>query len=347
MSEVAPLNPTAQSEKRRKIEAGLVVLASAVVAIMVPGIILNALGVPHAGVVGMTGLATMISTAMLGWRAGAIGALTLTVGLVIADAAAHFWITAVIVMVVVSVAYGLTALRGWQWGFMLTAILFAAVIVNPPTRDLTLTHPVTLLDLAVVTAATTAFGVAAVTLITKGRALSKEVPIGPERAYPYAAMLGIAALITTSIALQGSFKGGAALMMTPIIVLEPFLKHGMIVRIFDRGWGVVAGSLLAIGLSVAIAQDWGVFVAGAVAAAVALFAKMAKWEYRHYVAALTTAVVLFSGPQATILADGRDRMVATLLGIAIAAVLAALSIPLLRRARQEESRGVSASSVAS
>ncbi len=308
----------------------------AVLIVVLPGAVLHRLGLP--GTIGLTGVAAMTATAILGWRAGAVSAVALSFGLVVADVSAHFWLTATMVMVVVSVAYGLSAMKGWQWGLMLTTIQFAVIIVNPPTRDLTLTHPLSVLDLFLVTAGTTVFAVAAVSLVTRGHALSVEKPVAADRVVAYVVMLGLAAAITTPIVTVGHLKGGPALLMTPMIVLEPYLRHGMIGRLLDRGWGVLLGSLLGIGAAVALNADWAVYVTGSCAAAFAIGAKLAKWEYRRYVEALTAAVVLFSGTKAAIVANGRERMVATMLGLVISAALAALAIPLLRRARSDDAQ---------
>ena len=318
----------------RKVPVAVFVAVTAAVIVVVPGAVLHRLGL--SGTIGLTGVAAMTATAMLGWRAGVLSAAALSFGLVVADVSAHFWLTATMVMVVVSVAYGLSAMKGWQWGLMLTTVQFAVIIVNPPTRDLTLTHPLSVLDLFLVTAGTTVFAVVAVSLVTRGRALSVETPVPADRVVAYVVMLGLAAAITTPIATVGHLKGGPALLMTPMIVLEPYLRHGMMGRLLDRGWGVFLGSLLGIGAAVALNASWAIYGAGALAAALAICAKLAKWEYRRYVEALTATIVLFSGSRAAIVASGRERMVATLLGLSISATLAALAIPFLRRAQRND-----------
>lgn len=317
-----------------RLEIGAFVLPVAIVTVIVPALVLHRLGLP--GTIGLTGVAVMLATAMLGWRVGLLSAGALTFGLVVADVAASNRLSATLVMVLVTVAFGLSARRGWQWGLMLTAIQFAVVTADPPTRDLTLTHPVSVLDMFLLTAATTVFAVGTICLLTRGRALSVEEPIDLDRVVPYAVMLGVAAAITTPIVLSGHFKGAPALMVTPIIVLEPYWRDGMMGRLLDRGWGVIVGSLLAIGAAVTVDADWAIYLLAAIAAGVALHAKVAKWPYRRYVEGLTAAVVLYSGSSATIVADGRDRMLATVLGIAICAAIAVAMLPFLRRARRDD-----------
>ena len=334
MTHAAGATAAPRHRARLGLETGLFVIPVAMVAVIVPALVLHRLGLP--GTIGLTGVAVMLATAMLGWRVGLLSAGTLTFGLVVADVAAHNRVSATLVMILVSVAFGLSARRGWQWGLMLTAIQFAVVTADPPTRDLTVSHPVSVLDMFLVTAATTAFAVGTIWLLTRGRALSVEKPIAADRVVPYAAMLGVAAAITTPIVLSGHFKGAPALMVTPIIVLEPYWRDGMIGRLLDRGWGVIVGSLLAIGAAVTVDADWAIYLVAAIAAGVALHAKVAKWPYRRYVEGLTAAVVLYSGSSAVIVADGRDRMLATALGIAICAAIAAAMLPFLRRARRED-----------
>jgi len=74
--------------QRRAIEKLVIALVTVTITLIVPGLILGRIGLTHAGVVGLAGLAAVIATATLGWRVGAATGVAVTVGVVLADVAA-------------------------------------------------------------------------------------------------------------------------------------------------------------------------------------------------------------------------------------------------------------------
>ena len=314
---------------RRKVEKFVVAVATVLITLIVPGLVLSRLGLTGAGVVGLAGLSAVIATAVLGWRVGALTGVLVTVGTVLADAAAGSWLAATIVMVLASMLYGFSAQRGWQRGVILAPIALAFVIAEPPTGGWSVDRP--LLMVAVTTAATVTFGVLVATLLSRGSAPKPEHPVPPVRTRGFAIMLGVAAAITTPITvLAGWGHAGAWLIMTPLIVIQPSLSDA-VGKSLRRAAGTVAGFIVAAGLAAVIPEGWVLYVIGAVFAGFALYAMGRSWDYSIFAAAVTVAVVLLEGVSTSVADTGRWRLIATLLGVGIAVALSAAMTPLYKR----------------
>lgn len=315
--------------RRRKVERLVVALATVGITLIVPGLVLERLGLSGAGVVGLAGLAAVIATSVLGWRVGALTGVFVTVGSVLADAAAGSWLAATLVMVVASVIYGFSALRGWQHGVVLAPIALAFVIAEPPSDGWAGDRP--LLALGIATAATSIFGVLVTTGLARGRAPRPGPPVAPMRTRGFVIMLGIAAAITTPITvLAGWGHAGAWLIMTPLIVIQPSLSDA-VGKSLRRAAGTVAGFIVAAGLAAVIPEGWVLYVIGAVFAGFALYAMGRSWDYSIFAAAVTVAVVLLEGVSTSVADTGRWRLIATLLGVGIAVALSAAMTPLYKR----------------
>lgn len=88
--------------QRRAIEKLVIALVTVNFTLIVPGLILERIGLTNAGVVGLAGLAAVIATATLGWRVGAMTGVVVTIGVVLADVAAASWLAATALMVLAS-----------------------------------------------------------------------------------------------------------------------------------------------------------------------------------------------------------------------------------------------------
>lgn len=307
----------------------LVSLAIAGITLVVPGVLLEQAGVTGAGVIGLAGLAATIASATLGWRVGALAAVVVTAGVVLADAAAGSWLTSTLVMVAVSAGYGLSATRGWQRGLSLVPIAIAFVIASPPSTGWSGDRP--LLAIAVVTAATAAFGVVVSALLTRHPTSAQQSAVNAVRARGYAIMLAIAAVVTTPIAVLGNWgHPGGWLIMTPLIVIQPQL-HDAVEKSWRRALGTIIGFVIAFGCSVVIPAGWGLYVIGAAFAGFALFALGRSWSYSIFATALTVAVVLLEGTSTSVADTGRWRLLATLLGVGVAIAIVAAMAPLYKK----------------
>lgn len=321
--------------RRRAIEKWVIALVTVTITLIIPGLILERIGLTHAGVVGLAGLAAVIATATLGWRVGAATAVAVTVGVVVADVAAASWLAATALMVLASVIYGLTALRGWQHGLVLAPIAVGFAIAEPPTRAVTGDRPFLLVGLAMV--ATVAFGVLVAAALSRGATPKPAAPVARLRTRGFAIMLGLAAAITTPITvIAGWGHAGGWLIMTPLIVIQPSL-HDAMSKSLRRAAGTIVGFAIAFVIALVIPQGWVLYVIGAVFAGFALYAMGRRWDYSVFAATLTVAVVLLEGASTSVADTGEWRVIATLVGVGIALALVAALTPLYMRviAREE------------
>lgn len=315
--------------RSRAIGKLVVALVTVNITLIVPGLVLERIGLSHAGTVGLAGLAAVIATAMLGWRVGAATGVFVTAGVMLADAAAVSWLAATAVMVLASVAYGLTAMRGWQRGLILAPIALAFVVAEPPTSVLTGDRPVLLLGVA--TAATVTFGVLVAAALSRGSSPKASTPVPRLRARGFALMLGLAAAITTPITmLAGWGHAGGWLIMTPLIVIQPSL-HDAMGKSLRRAGGTIVGFAIAFGVSLVIPQGWVLYCVGAAFAGFALYAMGRPWDYSVTATAITVAVVLLEGTSTSVADTGKWRLIATLLGVGIVLALIAALTPLYMR----------------
>lgn len=307
----------------------LVSMATVTITLVVPGVILERAGVSNAGVVGLSGLAVVIATATLGWRVGVGTGVAVTAGVVLADAFSGSWFLATVVMVLGSVAYGLTAQRGWQRGVILAPIAMGFAIAEPPAQAWPGDHPLLLITVAMV--ATSAFAVLVTVVLSRGASSLSPTPVAPLRARGFALMLGIAAAVTTPITvLAGWGHAGGWLIMTPLIVIQPAL-HDAVAKSLRRAGGTVAGFIVAVGIGELIPEPWALYILGAVFAGFALYAMGRHWDYSVFAAAVTVAVVLLEGTATSVADTGRWRLIATLLGVGIAVAVTAAMTPLYVR----------------
>jgi Predicted membrane protein len=159
--------------------------------------------------------------------------------------------------------------------------------------------------------------------------------VSDSRALAYAALLAVTALITTSVAIAGDLgHPGGWLIMTPFIVLQPYVQEGWD-RSLRRAGGTLLGFTMAyLGASV-IAQSWLLYVVGTVSYAIAMYALLRQWDYVVYAAFLTLAIVILEGVGASVEVTAEYRLEATAGGVVLSLVAMALALPLYRRAARK------------
>lgn len=315
-----------------KVMKFVVVMATAMITLVVPGLILQRAGIANAGVVGLAGLAVVLATATLGWRVGVLTGGLVTAGVVLADAVAGSWVSATLLMVLASVLYGLSAKFGWQRGVSLAPIALAFVIAEPPSQAWAGDHP--LLLIAVAAAATSAFGVLVTVVLSRGKSSLSPVPVSSRRAQGFAVMLGIAAAVTTPISvLAGWGHAGGWLIMTPLLVIQPALNDA-VTKSMRRATGTVVGIVIAVGIGALIPEPWVLYFVGTVFAGLAMYAMDRRWDYSIFVSGMTVAVVLLEGTATSVTDTGRWRLIATLLGVGIAIAVTAVMSPFYVRANR-------------
>jgi len=308
----------------------LVPLVVTLVALALPGVALSYLGLPGAASsVGLSGLAAVIATYVLGWRIGLGVVAAFAVGTPACLLASEHWLGAGVLMAAVGFAFGMTATRGWERGLTLVPIAFGFAVADPPRVALDIAN------LAAVTGVSITVALLAVVIvhaITRGHHLGVHGQVPRLRGIGYACMLAIAGAITTAIAVHGSWlHAGGWLIMTPFIVLQPDLKEALR-KSLKRGLGTIAGFAIAFLLANLVSNDWSAYAIGIGACLLALYALDRHWDYAAYATALTVAVVFIEGAGTSISQTSELRLAATVLGVGICLATMAVANPIYVRA---------------
>lgn len=311
-------------------------LAMALPVLALPIVAMSVLGLPAAGsAVGLSGLAALIATYVLGWRIGLGIAAALAIGIPACLLASGNWLAASALMAGVGIAFGMTATRGWQRGLTLVPIAFGFGVADPPQSVLS---AASLAGIAAIAALAALLAVGVVQVITRGRHLQMAGTVSARRAIGYAGMLGIAAAITSGIAVQGGWlHAGGWLIMRPFIVLQPNLKEALR-KSLKRGLGTIAGFAVAFVLATVVSQGWAVYAIGIGAAVLSLYALERHWDYAAYAASLTVAVVFIEGAGTSISKTSELRLAATVTGVLICLAIMAVANPMYARAERERPR---------
>jgi len=308
----------------------LVPLAVTLVALALPGVALSYLGLPGAASsVGLSGLAAVIATYVLGWRIGLGVVATFALGTPACLLASEHWLGASVLLAAVGFAYGMTATRGWERGLTLVPIAFGFAVADPPATALGIAN---LAAITTVSVAVALLAVVVVHIITRGHHLGIHGQVPRLRGIGYACMLAIAGAFTTAIAVHGSWlHAGGWLIMTPFIVLQPDLREALR-KSLKRGLGTIAGFAIAFLLANLVSNDWTAYAIGIGACLLALYALERHWDYAAYATALTVAVVFIEGAGTSISQTSELRLAATVLGVVICLAVMAVANPIYVRA---------------
>lgn len=315
-----------------------IIVAVLTLILILPSLVLAPLGAPTAGsMIGLGGLGIAFITRATNRRVALLSAVALGVAsLAAANADAHP-IIGVLVLCVVAVGQGITARWGWNQAFIVLPITLAFVasesVLTPPV-DSAIPFAAGMTGYALLVAL-------AVSALSQRTAPASITPtVSWERTIGYVALLVIATSITSIIALTGDWgHTGGWLIMTPFIVLEPYLGHGWR-KALNRGVGTVVGLLIADGLAAVLGQGFQLTTLGYAFALGAIIASVKKWQYAIYATLLTPAVVILESVGRPVDQTGYERVVATIIGVGVALGAMALASPVYRmRARQATARG--------
>lgn len=303
-------------------------VAVAIFALALPSAVLVPLGATTAaGLFGLGGLGVVLASALGGWRLAMITGALLGVLGGGGVAAAGQQLPGVLVMVSAAIGVGLSAHFSVQQGTINSAITVAFIVAEAPRQA-----PVE---------GGVAFGVAlgayavAVALLIRLLGLAREAPPvtpGPSwtRTWGFTISLVIATIATTALALASNLgHTGGWLIMTPFIVMLPYVQDSWR-KALSRGAGTVGGFALAMLASSLVGPGLALSVVGVFFAALTAYALVKKWPYATYALVLTPAIVIIESSGRSVEQTAQQRLVATLLGIAIALAVMAVAFPLDR-----------------
>jgi len=307
--------------------ASLVLVALVVVAVPVAVSIFVGQGARGA-LVSLAGICAAMATAGINARAGLVVALVVGAGGALVVLASSLWIVAALAMAAVGFGFGLTAQRGWQaaLAWIPSTLGFVVADAGGSGGDITLTA----LEVGVAFTVWGLMTVAIVSVLARRMPLPSAPAVSGSRAVAYAALLAIAAFITTSIAVAVSLgQPGGWLIMTPFIVLQPYVQQGWD-RSLRRAGGTVLGFAIAYIVASLISSDAVLYSVGIASYAIAMYALIRRWDYVVYAAFLTIAIVILEGASSSVEMTAEYRLEATAGGVGLALLLMALALPLYR-----------------
>lgn len=307
----------------------VLLIAAANVFLFLPLVVLPSSQFDSAGgLLSVAAIAMVSVTYARGLKVGITSGAFLGLASAVAIASASNAFAGVIVMTLVAVLQGLTGRSGLNKATIMIPVTLAFVVTEPPAAgplSSALVFGLALAGFAMIVAAT-------IGLITKKSApASHSNAISRSRTASYAALLSVTTIATSSIALSNDWgHTGGWLIMTPFIVIQPYVQDGWR-KALARAGGTVLGFAIAYGLAELLGPSIALTITGFLFATAAILARVKVWPYAVYATFLTPAIVIIesSGRSVTELAD--KRLEATILGVALSMIAMAIAVPIYRR----------------
>jgi hypothetical protein len=298
------------------------------VTLILPGLVFSQFNSAAVGsLIGLIGLGTLVATLVHGAKVGMAGTLVMAFMSGLAYLSSTNPIYGIPFMVTAAIIIGLSARVGWQTSFTLYAISLAFIVSGKPS-EVSL-DVAALLSLCIL--GTGVFVIMAATLIMKSSNIT--VPnssMNWSRTLAFTVLLSVTQLAAASIALLNDWgHTGGWLMMTPFIVIQPYLHDGWM-KALRRAAGTIAGFTIAVLLGNLITSTTILAVIGGVFALLAAEAFVKRANYTLYVSLLTPAVVILESVGRPVSQIAEYRLVATILGIGLSLIAMAVAIPIYR-----------------
>ncbi|MDD2858016.1 MAG: FUSC family protein [Candidatus Nanopelagicales bacterium] len=304
-------------------KALVLALALFTVATFAPVAVVSALGwhtvVPIALLTGLS--AVMASLTGGGWRTGLLLAVPFAAFAgVLTWAQPHAW-AAALVMAAAALLRGLTAIDGLHNALMTSVITLGFVVAKPPTPQTDLAAPVAV---ALVVLATCLW-VTLIALVTRRWSRKPAlVRIPRQRAIAFSVVLALMVGAATWFVVRLDLgEGGAWIILTLLVVVQPYLKDGMR-KAIERSAGTLLGFVLAVAIGLLTTSSMVLGILGAACMVTATAAMILGRPYWQYAAFLTAAIILFVGSDGSVLHTAEVRLGATL--IAVVATMAVIIV---------------------
>ncbi len=291
-------------------------------------------GLPRAaGLLCLTGLASLVVCARLGWRQAGLGVLGLALLSVPAALSQNDSLAATLVMTLAAFALGLSGRWQLQQVYWLMIVSLCLLITNTP---LAAAPPA--LDLVRLASAVLLCGGLAILLQSR---LSPREPLAVSatafpvahswrRSVGYGVLLATATLVSTPIALQNHWHiTGLWLILTPFLVLRPFVRDAWRVAL-HRCLGTIAGVLLVMLLGGLLPPSLPLQLPAIVLGVSAALIAIRRGHPALMVMALTATIVLFNSNPADLIGMADRRLQASAIGVAIALGVMAVAHPIER-----------------
>jgi uncharacterized membrane protein YccC len=157
------------------------------------------------------------------------------------------------------------------------------------------------------------------------------VPIPRQRAIAFAMVLALMVGIATWFVVRFDLgEAGAWIILTIVVVLQPYLKDGMR-RALERSGGTLLGFAVAVAFGLLTTSTAALAVLGAACMVTAVAVMLLGRPYWMFATFLTAAIILFVGSDGSVLHTAEVRLGATLIAVlATMAVIVAFT-PVAKR----------------
>jgi len=305
------------------------IIALALAALIAPNLVLSE-APAAAGMLGLGGLGFVLATLAAGLRIGVLAALLVGAASGIAVASSAVVAIGVLVMVATAIGLGVSARWHWNRAFIALPITVAFIVAEDPSQD-------PLASGFAFGAAMAGYGLVVAVIssplrprkrIGDGEPVSD--PASWSRTWGYTSVLAVTTAATSAIALTFDWgHTGGWLMMTPFIVIQPYIQDGWR-KAFSRTLGTVGGFLIAYLLGELLGSGDLLTAFGVAFGVLAVTAMVERWPYAVYATLLTPAIVILESIGRPIQTTDNNRLVATVLGVALALLAMAVATPLYR-----------------
>jgi hypothetical protein len=298
-------------------------------AVIAPAPIVSALGFGAvSSVIGLAGVGAIVAVLAVGLRIALLAAAGAGVAAGLLAVASITWVSAAVVMSLVALVFGLSALKGWQSGFVSFVVALSYIASDGAKMLEPVGRAAVVLSIAFVV-----WGMicAAIAHLFFRKPVLPIKPQSQRTVLGYVIMLTVVTFITQSLAI-GLDLGhtGGWLVMTPFLVILPHIPDGFR-KSLRRAAGTIGGFLIVISLSAITTSHTILAVSGAVMLTAAMYAKLKNLDYFFFALFLTPGIVILEGLSSSVTAEAVHRLEATIGAVVISLVAMAIISLLGRR----------------
>ena len=318
--------------KLKKNAKRVLIVAFVLAVVAVPGLLLTMVGANAAMTCGtFAAVCALIATFAMDWRAGILATtlLAVTCGLIMLFE--PIALLCALVLAALAFLVGYSAKRGMSANLIMVVISAGFIVVQPPTlHD---SKIVNALLVVLVIAIAGVWATAITWFIARNIPHKEHEHLHTSRAVAYGVMLAILVGIATWISVKYALgHAGGWFILTIAIVLQPYLQEAMR-KTVHRSVGTILGFGIAFIIGIFVTEPFFLYLAGTVCLFFAIsFFTDPKRPYWLYVMFLTPTIVVFESAGGSITGLARERLFATLGGVAIALIAEAIMIPVYRSA---------------
>lgn len=291
--------------------------------ILIPGLVIAGLGYSSAaGVSAIAALGAFIARISHSTRAALVFAAVAAIGgALTVFGAGNPWLSAALFMAFGLIA-GMSTTAGLHGAFAYLPIAAGFALGTTPTLERTIWANA--LVLAGLVLASALFATAIARVIASKMPEMKRNTVSPEVGRLYGLLLGL--MLATAawfVSADHLAHSGSWVILTLVVIIQPSL-HRSWVKAFHRAAGTILGFFIAIGVATTIQNPTLLYVAGGIAAVLAIVALVGHQPYWLYVTALTVAIAILEGSSSSILDTAQERLWATVVAATAALVVMAV-----------------------